>query len=68
MACFNIRTKFRFGKYKGRAIGEVLKEDFSYVLWLQNNNDCHYHQFSREIKEILKTGPVLPSSTLNEGE
>jgi hypothetical protein len=27
-----------FGKYKGRSLSEVFKEDYQYLRWLEDNN------------------------------
>ena len=41
---------FSFGKYFGRRIEDIMKEDNQYVLWVCKNNV----QFNEKIKDIIK--------------
>lgn len=49
--------EFTFGKYKGRKLEEIIKEDIGYVQWMINNsNDSNFKQ----CYELL-TGEKLPT-------
>lgn len=50
MTSFNIKTKFKFGKHKGRTIKEVFAIDPHYIKWIKKNLNM---QFSKEILKML---------------
>lgn len=52
-----IQWTFSFGKYKGKTMDEVLKEDSQYVQWYINNKASEY---DKKCYELL-TGEKLPS-------
>ena len=47
-------SKLRFGKYKGRSIEEVLREDYGYITWLLNN-----HENAKEAADLQYTVEIL---------
>ena len=49
---FNIDSPFRFGKYAGKPIGEVIKLDLQYVIWVKENLNATY---STEVKEAIES-------------
>lgn len=52
-----IQWTFSFGKYKGKTMDEVLKEDSQYVQWYINNKA---NEYDKKCYELL-TGEKLPS-------
>lgn len=47
-------NKFRFGKYKGRAVGNVPRDYLEWYLRVQSDSDsCKYKEFNQAVRDKL---------------
>lgn len=56
---------FSFGKYKGRTVVEVLKENPGYYAWIQN---ADFPLYTKKVLRILKGKMVTPKKQLSDAE
>ena len=63
-------SRLRFGKYKGKNIEDVIKEDYSYITWLltnheaaKNDEDLHY-----TVQILLKKDSLNPTFRFGVGK
>lgn len=65
MQCFNhINEKFRFGKFKGCELGEVLMFSPTYINWILRNVDGSCCAFSDSVVEEIER--IFPTYIINE--
>lgn len=48
-----VESKMPFGKYKGVIIQDIFKNDFGYMLWLENNLPRFSNTFDESVKKLM---------------